>query len=141
MEERLEARLVSSLRLQQRRPTGQEVAEQHGVVLVEPFQRLRIVLLERVGQAVGQAGLVVDQFASALRQANQRTHGDALRLERRKSLWVTHQKIQSQFGIGGIVLGPAGLESLAILGKRQRVDRKEYQEVVFLKCIDDRPFS
>jgi hypothetical protein len=67
-----------------------------------------------------------------LRQANQRTHGDALRLERRKSLWVMHQKIQSHFGIGGIVLGPARLESLAILGKRQRVDRKEYQEVVFL---------
>jgi hypothetical protein len=80
MEEGFEADLVSTLRLQQRRPTGQEVAEQHGVALVEPFQNLRIVLLERVGQAVGQAGLGVDQFASALRQANQRTHGDALRV-------------------------------------------------------------
>jgi hypothetical protein len=101
MEKGLEAGLVSAPRLQQRRPTGQEVAEQHRVVLLEPLQGLRIVLLERVGQAVCYAGLVVDQFASALRQTNQRTHGDALRLERRKSLWVTHQKIQSQFGVGG----------------------------------------
>src|SRR4029077_9774814 len=63
MEKGLEAGLVSALRLQQRRPTRQEVAEQHGVVLVEPFQGLRIVLLEGVGQTVGQASLVVDQFA------------------------------------------------------------------------------
>src|SRR6516162_3357344 len=141
MEERLEAGLVSAPGLKRRRPTGQEVAEQNGVVLVEPVQGLRIVLLEGMGEAVGEADLVVDQFASALGQADQRTHADALRPERCKSLWVAYQKVQSQFGIRGIVLGTAGLEGLAILGKSQWVDRKEHQKVVLLQCIDYRSFG
>ena len=51
---------------------------------------------------------------------------------------MAHQKIQRQLGIGRIVLGPAGLEGFAVLGKGQRVDRKEHEEVVLLQRVDDR---
>lgn len=74
-EEFPDAGLVCTLGLKQGRPAGQEVAEQHVVVLIEPVQGLRVVLLEGVGQAIAQAGFVVDQFAPALGQADQGTHG------------------------------------------------------------------
>lgn len=64
-----------------------------------------------------------------------------MRLKRGKSLRVTNQKIQSQFGIRGIILGAAGFEGLPVLGQRQRVDREEDEEVVLLKRIDDRPLG
>ena len=51
---------------------------------------------------------------------------------------MAHQKIQSQFGIGWIVLGSAGLEGFTIFGKRQRIDREKHKEVVFLERVDDR---
>jgi len=56
MEERLETRLASALDLSQRRPASQEVAKEDRVRILEPVESLRIVLLEGVGQAVGQPG-------------------------------------------------------------------------------------
>lgn len=141
IEERLDACLASALDLKKRRPAGQEIAKQDGVALFEPFQGLRIALLEGVGQAVGQAGLIGDQLATTLGQANQSTHGDALRLKRRKSLPVAHQQIQSQLGIGRIVLGSAGLERFAIFGQGQRIAWKEHEEVILLERVDNRPLG
>src|SRR5262249_17752645 len=70
-------------------------------------------------------------------EAEQGAHARALRLQRGKSLWVPHEKIQGKFGIGGIVLGATGFEGLTVLGQGRRVDRKEHQEVVLLQCIDN----
>src|ERR1700674_137563 len=73
-----------------------------------------------------------------LGQAEQGAHGHTLRLQRRKSLWMSQQKIEGKFGVGGIVLGPAGLEGFAILGQSRWVDWKEHEEVVLLQRVDDR---
>lgn len=59
----------------------------------------------------------VHQLTPAFGQADQRAHRGALRLQRRKALWMTHQKVQSQLGIRGTVLSTAGREGLAILSE------------------------
>ncbi len=69
MEERLKSCPAGAPDGQQRRPAGQEVAEQHRVSLLEPLQRLRVILLERVTQPVGKPVLVADQVAAPLDQA------------------------------------------------------------------------
>ena len=127
----------SALDLSECWPAGQEVAEQDGVTLIKPVERLRIVLLEGMGQAIGEASLVGDQLTTLFGEAEQCAHVLALRLQRGKSLWVAHEKIQGKFGIGGIVLGATGFESLTIFGKSRRVDGKEHQEVVLLQCVDN----
>ena len=127
----------SALDLSERWPAGQEVAEQDGVTLVKPVERLRIVLLEGMGQAIGEASLVADQLTTVFGEAEQCAHVLALRLQRGKSLWVSHEKIQGQFGIGGIVLGATGFEGLTVLGQGRRVDGKEHQEVVLLQRVDN----
>jgi hypothetical protein len=141
IEEGLQTGASSVLDLRERWPAGQEVAEQHGVTLLKPVQSVRIVLLEGIGQAIGEARFVADQLTTVFSEAEQCAHAFALRLQRGKSLRVSHEKIQSKFGIGWIVLGAAGREGLTVLGQGQRVDGKEHKEVVFLQCVDDRTLS
>ena len=104
---------------------------------IKAVERLRIVLLEGMGQAIGEASLVGDQLTTLFGEAEQCAHVLALRLQRGKSLWVAHEKIQGKFGIGGIFLGATGFESLTLFGKSRRVDGKEHQEVVLLQCVDN----
>src|SRR6185437_7680905 len=124
--------------LLQRRPAGKEVAEQRSVAVIEPVQRLRKVLLERVAKAVDDALAVVDQHPSLLDQVPERTHCDALGMERMEPLRVAQHKLQRKLRIGGIVLGAAGLECHTILRQQAWVDREQDDEVVLLQCVDDR---
>ncbi len=52
---------------------------------------------------------------------------------------MVQQQIERQFRIGRIVLGPTRLECLAISGQRQRVDRKEHEEIILLQCGNNWP--
>src|SRR5262245_32406101 len=113
-------------------PALQEVAEEHRVTVLEPVQRLREVLLERAAQPVGDAGLVADEIAPLLDQSGQGSHGRTLRLERLQLLAVAYQQLERDLGIGRVVLGAAGDESLAILVKRGRIDRKPHDELIAL---------
>ena len=61
--------LAGALDLFERWPAGQEVAEQRRVRVSKPVERLRKVLLQGVGQAIGEAGLVADQPAALFDQA------------------------------------------------------------------------
>ncbi len=88
IKERLETGLASALDLSQRRLAAQEIAEEDRIPLFKPFEGLRIVLLERIGQAVGQPCLIADQLATMRGQAEQSPHGHTLRMEWRKSLRV-----------------------------------------------------
>ena len=53
------------LDLFQRRPTGDEVAEQWRIDAIEPLQDLRVVLLERTAQPVGDPDPVIDQASAS----------------------------------------------------------------------------
>jgi hypothetical protein len=49
---------------------------------------------------------------------------------------MAKQQIECQFGIGGIVFGPARFERLTVFCERRGINRKQDQEVVFLKRGD-----
>jgi hypothetical protein len=59
----------------------QKVAKNASVPVFKTLDGLRIVLLQRIGQSVGEAGLVIGQAAALLNQAHELTHPDALRLQ------------------------------------------------------------
>jgi hypothetical protein len=48
---------------------------------------------------------------------------------------MTHDKIEGKFGVGGVILGPAGLERNPILGQGRWVEGQEHEEVVLLQCV------
>ena len=80
-EEGAQAGLARALGLLQGRPVGEEVAEHQGVLVLEPIEHLGEVLLERVGDAVGQPAHVIDEHATLLDQPLQHTHRAALGVE------------------------------------------------------------
>jgi hypothetical protein len=75
--------------------------------MIEPLKRLRIVLLKRVAQAIGESRLAACQSTALLNHGGPCTHGSTLRLQWFKSFWMTHYQIQCEFGIGRIIFGPA----------------------------------
>ena len=74
MEECREAGLARALRLLESGPAGEEVAEHHGVLIAEPIEHLRKILLEGVGYAIGNARGIADQGATLLDQTLQGAH-------------------------------------------------------------------
>src|SRR3990170_8952624 len=69
MEERNEGFAAGALRGQQGRPTFDEVCEDGGLLVTKPLQNLRKVLLEQVGDAIGESHAILDQVAAALDEA------------------------------------------------------------------------
>ena len=120
-------------------PLDEEVSEEQRISVLEPLQRLGIVALECGDDAIDGAGGVVHKHASGNDELLQRAHGAALRIERGESVSVTEQQVQSDLGIGRVVLGTAGRERLSVLGECCRVDGKDDEEVVLLKSGDDGP--
>ena len=107
----------------------------------KPIECLRIVLLERITQAVGNTGLVANQSPALFDQVEQFAHLCTLRLERLENIAVMEEQLQGVFRIGGIILCSTGFESLAVLRQCGRVDWKEYEEIVLLQRIDDGSFG
>ena len=98
---------------------------------IKAVERLWIVLLEGMGQAIGEASLVGDQLTTMFGEAEQCAHVLALRLQRGKSLWVAHEKIQGKFGIGGIVLGATGLKASRYLARVEGLMGKSTKKSYF----------
>ena len=63
-EEALEGCAAGELDGLERGPAAEKVTEQARVLVLKPLKRLREVLFERVGEAIGNTGLVVDVSAS-----------------------------------------------------------------------------
>jgi len=81
MEKLLQRRSSCALYLSQRRPLFDEGAEQGCVDVLEPVERLRIVLFQRIASSIRRAYFVVHQATTLLDQRHQRTHRNALRIE------------------------------------------------------------
>ena len=117
MEKSSQARWPGVLDLRECRPASKKIAVQDGVVLRKPVEDLWVILLERIGQTIGETRLVAHQLAAVLGQTEENAHAFALHLKRGEALRVADQQIQGEFGIGRIVLGAAGLEGFAIFGQ------------------------
>jgi len=113
MEERAQTSLARALGLLERGPQGEEVAKDQRVLVFEPFQRLREVLLERVGDAIGESARVLDQHTPLLHELLQHAHGSALRAQRSELLGMSQHQLKSELRVAGVVLGSADMERLA----------------------------
>jgi hypothetical protein len=70
---------VSTLSLFKRRPTGEEIAKDHGVFIGKPLQRLRVIVFQGTGQSIGQPDLIAEEATALLHELLQGAHGGALR--------------------------------------------------------------
>src|ERR1700675_1584369 len=102
-------------------------------MVLEQLQSQRIVLLERAAQTVAHAHLVVHQVTTLLGQASQSAHGRACRIEWWELLWMSQQQLKRPLSITRVILGTAGYKGAPIPGQGCGIDRKQHQEIIFLK--------
>ena len=95
-------------------PAFQEIAEDQGIPIFEPVQYLRVILFERAGHAISDAGHFIDQAATLFNERSQFPHGGALQLDGLKFLRMTEQNIQRYFRISRIVLGTTWREGFPV---------------------------
>ena len=131
---------TSKLHGLQGRPATQEVAEDQGVFVLKPVQPLGEIVLERTGETIGHPDFVTHHAATVFDELCQRTHRGALRCERVQLVAMGQQQVELEFGIGGIVFGPAGRESFTIPRQHERIDREEDEKVIRAQGGDQRPF-
>ena len=80
MEELFQGALSRPFDMCERWPAGNEVADQYRIQMFKPLVHLRIILLQRAAQSIGDADLVIDKASPLLNQADQRAHLDTLRI-------------------------------------------------------------
>src|SRR5665647_32669 len=75
---------------------------------------LWVILLERAGHAVSDAGHLIDQTATLFDGRCQFPHGNALQLDGLKFLWMAEHDIQRYFSVSRIVLGTTWSEGFPV---------------------------
>ena len=123
------------------RPALDEVGEDGSLLVAEPVENLREVGLQGGGDAIGDADAILDQGATSLDEAPERAHGDALGLEAGELVGVSEQELQSELGVGGVVLGAAGGERRAVASEGLGLDGEEDEEVVLEQGRNDRTLA
>jgi hypothetical protein len=101
---------------------------------------MREVVFERTGQAVGQTDFVADQATAVLDELRQGAHGGALGAEWGELVAVFEEDLDLEFGISGVIFGPARGKRFTVLGHGERIDGKEHEEIIVAQCGHDRPF-
>ena len=72
LEEGLKLGLAGPLGLLERRPLVEEITEHYGVALAKPIKHLRVVLFERLNQAIDPPGPIALEPVPRLHQIHQR---------------------------------------------------------------------
>jgi len=121
-------------------PAAEEVAKDRGIFLGKPLQNLWKVVFKRTGQAVGQTDFVADQATAMLDELRQGAHGGALGVEWGELVAMFQEDVDQEFGIGGVIFGPAWGKGFAVLGHGERVDGKEHKAIIVAQRGYDRSF-
>src|SRR6266487_1635679 len=95
-------------------PFRQEIASHHRIEVSGPLQRLREIFFERLGQRVSESGSSADGASTEFNQSQERTALRGVWNPRFHLVRVKLKKIHKELGIGGIILGPTGIESVPI---------------------------
>jgi hypothetical protein len=110
------------------RPWGEAVTDARGVVVVTPWQGVREGVLQRSGEAVGQAHVVADPTAALCDAWRERTPPGALGEERLQRVPRRAQARERQCrGRGGVCRRP-GSDGVAVLGQGNRLDGEQHPE-------------
>ena len=102
---------------------------------------MREIVFEGTGQTIGQTDFVADQTTAVFDELRQGAHGGALGGECSELVAVFEEEFDLEFGIGGVICGPARGKRFAVLRHGERIDGKEYEEIIFAQRRHDRPFS
>jgi hypothetical protein len=121
-------------------PAAEEVAKDRGIFLGKPLQNLWKVVFEGTGQTVGQTDFIADQATAVLDELRQGAHGGALGAEWGELVAMFQEDFDLEFGIGGVIFGPARGKGFAVLGYGERVDGKEHEEIIGAQRRYERPF-
>ena len=121
-------------------PAAEEVAKDRRIFLRKPLQDLGKVVFEGTGQAIGQTDFVADQAPAVFDELRQGAHGGALGAEGRELVAVFEEEFDLEFGIGGVIFGPARGKRFAVLGHGERIDGKEHEEIIVAQRGHDGPF-
>jgi len=132
---------ASALSGLERRPPGQEIDEDVGLLVAKPLQDLWKVGLERAGKTVGDADPILDEIAAGLDEAAQNTKVGKLGAQRLELVAVAKEEVEGDVSIGGIVLGTAGREGAAVVGESAGVDGEDDEEVMLEKGRDNWPLG
>ena len=98
------------------------------------------VVFEGTGQAIRQTDFVADQAPAVFNELRQGAHRRALGGEGRELVTVFEQELDLEFGIGGVIFGPARGKRFAVLGHGERMDGKEHEEIIVAQRGHDGPF-
>src|SRR5262249_10053944 len=75
-----------------------------------------------------------------LDELRQGAHGGALGAEGGKLVAMFEEDLDLEFGIGGVILGPARGKRFTVLGHGEWIDGKEHEEIIGAQRGHDRPF-
>ena len=121
-------------------PPQQEGAAQRAIkTLPDQAQGLGEVLFEAGPQAVAKAGAQVDRLAAILPQAAEQPGRLGIRMPDFQDLRMPFEQIEQEARIDRIVFGSTGMEGLAILGQRERIDRIQIHVPIPHERVDHRP--
>ena len=119
-------------------PVGEDIAEDGGVVVVEPWEDVREVVLQGPGTASGEAHGVAHEAAAMCAEVLEGTHLGALGGERREFVARPEQEVERECGVSGGVRGVAGGEGLAVAREGKGSDGKAPEEVILAPGGDKR---
>jgi hypothetical protein len=119
------------------RPWGEEVAEDGGIVVVEPLPHRRTGVFQGTGEAIGEAHVVSDQAAAMFDALCEGAHGRTLGLKGLELLAMRAQEFKEEFGVRGVVRGLAGGEGLALPRQHEGIDGTEYDDGALIEFETD----
>ncbi len=122
-------------------PAAQKVTEKVRVFVLKPLQHLREIVLQGTGEAIGDPHFISDHAATVFDELFEGAHGRTLRLERLQLIAMGEEQFELEFGIRGVVFGPAGRKGFTIPRQCQRIDREEDQKVILAQGGDQGTFG
>ena len=99
----------------QGRPAAEEVAKDHRIFVLKPLQDVGEGVFERTRQAIRQPDFVADEAPAVCDELRQGAQRGALRDKGDKFVTVFEQELDLEFGIGGVIFGPARGKRFVVL--------------------------
>src|SRR5262249_5446552 len=130
VEERTQPLRRNLLQFLQRRPTLQQRAHQLRVQLFKPFQHLREINLQLMGQPIDLRCFFVHQIAPLLNQILYPTRGFAIGRQTTQLIAMLQQQLQQQVRILRVILGPRRIQRFPHFGRHHRWNRKQMQATI-----------
>jgi len=136
--EAAQSRRARSLHRGERGPAVQEVERERGIHFVsDQLEELGKVRLEHAAQLVGEEAAQVDRFASGIDEQLKPPGWFAITVQPAQAIAMVFEEREQNLGIGRIVLGARGNQSLAETGAGRRMHRIDLQPGMFKQSMDN----